>query len=61
MGDGFTWDTKNPAQDGETARATWQLCVEKMHSRDYDLLVFDELVYGGSGEHARPSRDRAAP
>lgn len=45
MGDGFTWDTKNPEQDRETARATWDLCVEKMRSRDYDMLVFDELVY----------------
>jgi cob(I)alamin adenosyltransferase len=45
MGDGFTWDTKNPEQDRATARATWSLCLEKMHSGDYDLLVFDELVY----------------
>jgi len=45
MGDGFTWDTQNPEQDRATARATWELCVEKMHSREYDLLVFDELVY----------------
>ncbi|MFN2533586.1 MAG: cob(I)yrinic acid a,c-diamide adenosyltransferase, partial [Pyrinomonadaceae bacterium] len=45
MGDGFTWDTKNPEQDRETARLTWALCVEKMRSGEYDLLVFDELVY----------------
>ena len=45
MGDGFTWDTKNPEQDRATARATWELCVAKMRSGDYDLLVFDELVY----------------
>jgi len=45
MGDGFTWDTKNPEQDRRTARETWQLCVEKLRSGDYDLLVFDELVY----------------
>jgi len=45
MGDGFTWDTKNPDQDRQTARATWQLCVEKLRSGDYDLIVFDELVY----------------
>jgi cob(I)alamin adenosyltransferase len=45
MGDGFTWDTKNPEQDRDTARATWSLCVEKLHSGDYDMLVFDELVY----------------
>ena len=45
MGDGFTWDTKNPEQDQQTARKTWNLCVEKLRSDDYDLLVFDELVY----------------
>ena len=45
MGDGFTWDTKNPEQDRATARATWELCLEKLRSREYDLLVFDELVY----------------
>ena len=45
MGDGFTWDTKNPERDRQTARDTWKLCVEKMRSGDYDLLVFDELVY----------------
>lgn len=45
MGDGFTWDTNNPEQDQQTARKTWDLCVEKLRSGDYDLLVFDELVY----------------
>ena len=45
MGDGFTWDTKNPEQDRATSRETWDLCVEKLRSGDYDLLVFDELVY----------------
>jgi cob(I)alamin adenosyltransferase len=45
MGEGFTWDTKNPEQDRATARETWNLCVEKLRSGDYDLLVFDELVY----------------
>src|SRR6266850_249463 len=45
MDDGFTWDTKNPEQDIRTARDTWELCVEKLRSADYDLMVFDELVY----------------
>jgi cob(I)alamin adenosyltransferase len=45
MGDGFTWDTKNPEQDRKTARETWELCVEKLRSGEYDMLVFDELVY----------------
>lgn len=45
MGDGFTWDTNNPEQDIKTSEETWGLCVEKMRSEEYDLLVFDELVY----------------
>ena len=45
MGDGFTWDTKDPAQDIATSKATWELCLAKMRSEEYDLLVFDELVY----------------
>ena len=45
MGDGFTWDTNDPAQDIKTSEETWALCVEKMRSEEYDLLVFDELVY----------------
>ncbi|MCD9187822.1 MAG: cob(I)yrinic acid a,c-diamide adenosyltransferase [Pyrinomonadaceae bacterium] len=45
MGDGFTWDTQDKAQDIRTSEETWALCLEKMHSEEYDLLVFDELVY----------------
>lgn len=45
MGDGFTWDTKDPQQDIKTSEKTWALCVEKMRSKEYDLVVFDELVY----------------
>ncbi len=45
MGDGFTWDTNDTAQDIATSEETWNLCVEKMRSDDYDLLVFDEFIY----------------
>jgi cob(I)alamin adenosyltransferase len=45
MGDGFTWDTNDKSQDIKTSEETWALCVEKMRSTDYDLLVFDELLY----------------
>ena len=45
MGDGFTWDTNDTAQDIETSEETWALCLEKMRSEEYDLLVFDEIVY----------------
>src|ERR1043166_1306701 len=45
MGDGFTWDTNDKTQDIKTSEETWTLCAEKMRSGDYDLLVFDELLY----------------
>ena len=45
MGDGFTWDTNDKTQDIKTSEETWEMCVEKMRSGEYDLLVFDELVY----------------
>ena len=45
MGDGFTWDTNDKTQDIKTSEETWALCVEKMRSDEYDLLVFDELLY----------------
>jgi cob(I)alamin adenosyltransferase len=45
MGDGFTWDTNDPAQDIKTSEDTWALCLEKMRSGVYDLVVFDEIVY----------------
>ena len=45
MGDGFTWDTNDKTQDIKTSEETWTLCVEKMRSREYDMLVFDELLY----------------
>lgn len=45
MGDGFTWDTNDKTQDIKTSEVTWALCIEKMRSGDYDLLVLDELLY----------------
>jgi cob(I)alamin adenosyltransferase len=45
MGAGFTWDTQDKSVDIKTSEETWGLCVEKMRSEEYDLLVFDELLY----------------
>jgi cob(I)alamin adenosyltransferase len=45
MGDGFTWDTNDKTRDIKTSEETWALCVEKMRSGEYDVLVFDELLY----------------
>ena len=45
MGAGFTWDTEDKSVDIQTSEETWALCVEKMRSAEYELLVFDELLY----------------
>jgi cob(I)alamin adenosyltransferase len=45
MGAGFTWDTNDKTLDIKTSEETWDLCVAKMRSEEYDLLVFDEIVY----------------
>src|SRR3954463_12946995 len=45
MGAGFTWDTQDKSLDVQTSQETWQLCVEMMRSEEYELLVFDELLY----------------
>src|SRR5205809_3575564 len=50
IGDGFTWDTRNPEQDRATARATWNTCVEKLRRGHHDLLAFDGLGAGVSYE-----------
>ncbi|MBN4077147.1 cob(I)yrinic acid a,c-diamide adenosyltransferase [Mariprofundus ferrooxydans] len=48
LGDGFTWDTKNPEQDIKTSREIWGLCKEKVRSQEFDLIVFDEINYCSS-------------
>jgi cob(I)alamin adenosyltransferase len=45
LGDGFTWDTKNPEQDKRTARQAWELCAEKIMSGEYDIVALDEITY----------------
>ena len=45
LGDGFTWDTQNPEQDRQTTRDIWAFCQEKIVSRQYDLVVLDEINY----------------
>src|SRR6059058_1855473 len=45
MGAGFTWDTQDKSIDIRTSEETWALCLEKLQSGDYELLVFDELLY----------------
>ena len=45
MGEGFTWDTKNPARDIEMTKKAWKLCKEKMLSGKYEVVIFDEINY----------------
>ncbi|MGR9072725.1 MAG: cob(I)yrinic acid a,c-diamide adenosyltransferase [Gammaproteobacteria bacterium] len=45
LGDGFTWDTKNPEQDVKTSREIWEFSKEKIRSGKYDLVVLDEINY----------------
>ena len=43
MGQGFTWDTQDRAQDIEAAEAAWATSVEMLHDPELDLVVLDEL------------------
>ncbi len=43
LGDGFTWDTRNPQQDQATSQAIWSMSRERMLSGVYDLVVLDEI------------------
>ena len=45
LGDGFTWDTKNPDQDIKTSRKIWELSKEKIKSEEFDLVLLDEINY----------------
>ncbi len=45
MGEGFTWDTKNPERDKELCEKAWRFGVEAMLSGKYDVVVFDEINY----------------
>jgi cob(I)alamin adenosyltransferase len=45
LGDGFTWDTKNPEQDIKTSREIWELSKEKILSQEFDVVLLDEINY----------------
>ena len=48
MGDGFTWDTKNPEQDINTSQEIWAFSKSKILSEKYDLVLLDEINYCSS-------------
>lgn len=45
MGDGFTWDTKNPEQDIKTSREIWEFAKQRILSEEFDLVLLDEINY----------------
>lgn len=45
LGDGFTWDTKNPEQDIKTSREIWEFSQQKILSEEFDLVILDEINY----------------
>jgi cob(I)alamin adenosyltransferase len=45
LGDGFTWDTKNPEQDIKTSRAIWEFSQQKILSEAFDVVLLDEINY----------------
>jgi len=45
LGDGFTWNTKNPEQDIKTSREIWEFSKQKILSGEFDLVVLDEINY----------------
>lgn len=45
LGDGFTWESTDPAQTADLGRNAWKVAAQKLESGDYDLLILDELTY----------------
>jgi cob(I)alamin adenosyltransferase len=45
LGDGFTWNSKDPTHDQALAREGWEQCRAAIESGAYDVVVLDELTY----------------
>jgi cob(I)alamin adenosyltransferase len=45
MGEGFTWDTKNPERDRQKAHEAWEFGVKEALSGKYRMVIFDEINY----------------
>ena len=43
MGEGFTWETKDPKRDTEVANKAWDFCKDLIARNEHDLLIFDEI------------------
>lgn len=45
LGDGFTWDTQDRAQDIATSERGWAIAEKMLADPSYDVVVLDELTY----------------
>lgn len=45
LGEGFTWTSKDLEHDRAIAQSCWQLCREKVESKQYDVVIMDEITY----------------
>jgi cob(I)alamin adenosyltransferase len=45
MGEGFTWDTKNPERDRQKTYEAWEYCKQAALSGKYRMVIFDEINY----------------
>ncbi|TXH69037.1 MAG: cob(I)yrinic acid a,c-diamide adenosyltransferase [Thiothrix sp.] len=45
LGDGFTWDTQDRAQDIASSERGWLIAEKMLADPSYDLVVLDELTY----------------
>jgi cob(I)alamin adenosyltransferase len=45
LGEGFTWDTADPAHDREVAQRAWQKAKEVIQAGEHQLVVLDEITY----------------
>ncbi len=45
LGDGFTWDTQDRAQDIATSERGWAIAEKMLNDPSYDVVVLDELTY----------------
>ena len=45
LGRGFTWESKNIAQDIESARKAWEESRKIVLAGEYDVVILDEINY----------------
>ena len=45
MGEGFTWETRNPQRDAQKAREAWEFACRKVQEEDFQILILDEINY----------------